>query len=44
MGSKLDFAQRAAAKNIPTYIANGKNPTTILDIIDGKKVGTRISN
>jgi glutamate 5-kinase len=44
MGSKLDFAQRTASKNIPTYIANGKNPTTIVDIIDGKKVGTRISN
>lgn len=43
MGSKLDFAQRAASKNIPTYIANGKNPNTILDIIDGKKVGTKIT-
>jgi len=43
MGSKLDFAQRAASKNIPTYIANGKNPRTILDIVEGKNVGTRIT-
>ena len=42
MGSKLDFAQRAASKNIHTYIANGKNPNTILDIMDGKQVGTQI--
>jgi glutamate 5-kinase len=43
MGSKLDFAKRAASKNIPTYIANGKIPNTIVDIIDGKNVGTKIT-
>lgn len=43
MGSKLDFAQKTAAKNIPTYIANGKKPNVILDIMDGKDVGTKIT-
>ncbi|MBU2952097.1 glutamate 5-kinase [Tamlana agarivorans] len=43
MGSKLDYAQAAAANNIPTYIANGTNPNTIIDIIDGKDVGTKVS-
>ncbi|MBD0823912.1 glutamate 5-kinase [Aestuariibaculum marinum] len=43
MGSKLDYAQQAASKNIPTYIANGKNNNTIIDIIDGNFVGTKVS-
>lgn len=43
MGSKLDYAQQAAANNVPTYIANGKRDNTIIDIIDGKDVGTKIS-
>lgn len=43
MGSKLDYAQQAAAKSIPTYIANGKKDHTIIDIIDGKSVGTRVA-
>ena len=43
MGSKLDYAQQAAAKNIPTYIANGKRDRTIIDIIDGKDVGTKVT-
>lgn len=43
MGSKLDFAQRAAAKGISTYIANGKKDRTIIDIIDGKNVGTKVT-
>ena len=43
MGSKLDFAQKTAAKNIPTFIANGKKPNVILDIMDGKNVGTKIT-
>jgi len=43
MGSKLDFAKRAASKNIPTFIANGKTPRTIIDIIDGKNVGTKVT-
>ncbi|MBA5764910.1 glutamate 5-kinase, partial [Vibrio sp. 404] len=28
MGSKLNYAQKTAAKNIPTYIANGKKENT----------------
>lgn len=43
MGSKLDYAQKAAANNIPTFIANGKKDNTIIDIIDGKTVGTKVS-
>lgn len=43
MGSKLDYAQQAAAKGIPTYIANGKKENTIIDIIDGKCVGTKVA-
>jgi glutamate 5-kinase len=43
MGSKLDYAQETAAKNIPTFIANGKRDNTIIDIIDGKAVGTKVA-
>lgn len=43
MGSKLDHAQAAASNNIPTYIANGKRDNTIIDIIDGKSVGTKVA-
>lgn len=43
MGSKLDYAQQAAAKSIPTFIANGKKDNTIIDIIDGKNVGTKVA-
>jgi len=43
MGSKLDYAQQAAANNVPTFIANGKKDNTIIDIIEGKSVGTKVS-
>ncbi|MFD1163311.1 MULTISPECIES: glutamate 5-kinase [Hwangdonia] len=43
MGSKLDYAQQAAANNVPTFIANGKKDNTIIDIINGKSVGTKVS-
>ncbi|PSG88540.1 glutamate 5-kinase [Aurantibacter aestuarii] len=43
MGSKLNYAKEAAAKNIPTYIANGKTDNVIIDIIEGKNVGTKVS-
>jgi glutamate 5-kinase len=43
MGSKLEYAQQSAANNIPTFIANGKKDHTIIDIIDGKKVGTKVA-
>lgn len=41
MGSKLNIAKATAAKNIPTYIANGKRENVILDIIAGKDIGTK---
>jgi glutamate 5-kinase len=43
MGSKLNYAQQTALHSIPTFIANGKRDNTILDIIDGKSVGTKVS-
>ena len=43
MASKLKIAKQTATKNIPTFIANGKHPNVIIDIIDGKSVGTRVS-
>lgn len=42
MGSKLNIAKKTAAKNIPTFIANGKREDSIIDIVNGKEVGTRI--
>ena len=42
MGSKLNIAKQTAAKDIPTFIANGKRDNIILDIVNGKQVGTRI--
>lgn len=41
MKSKLSIAKKTALKNIPTYIANGKTPNIIVDIINDKKVGTK---
>jgi len=43
MESKLRIAKETACKNIPTYIANGKEENIILDILNGKKVGTKFS-
>lgn len=43
MGSKLGYAQKAAAENIPSYIVNGKKDNVILDIVDGKNAGTKVS-
>lgn len=43
MKSKLKIAKDTAAKNIPTYIANGKRENVILDIVKGKSIGTRFS-
>ncbi len=43
MGSKLKIAKGAASKNIPTYIANGNKEDVILDIVNGKNVGTKVS-
>lgn len=41
MESKIKIAKSTAAKNIPTYIANGKRKNVILDIVRGKDVGTK---
>lgn len=43
MQSKIKIAKSTAAKNIPTYIANGKRHNVILDIVEGKSVGTKFS-
>ena len=43
MGSKLGYAQLAASKDIPCYIVNGKKENIIIDIVDGKTVGTKVS-
>ncbi|SHJ21912.1 glutamate 5-kinase [Pseudozobellia thermophila] len=43
MGSKLSVAKQTAAKNIPTYIANGKKENVIMDIARGKNVGTQVT-
>ena len=43
MGSKLSYAQKAAADDIPSFIVNGKRENVILDIIEGKNVGTEVS-
>jgi glutamate 5-kinase len=42
MMSKINVAKQTAAKNIPTFIANGKRDNCIIDIVNGKDVGTRI--
>lgn len=41
MESKLKIAKQTARKNITTYIADGKRRNVILDILDGKDVGTK---
>ncbi|MDX1328630.1 MAG: glutamate 5-kinase, partial [Arenibacter sp.] len=43
MGSKLNIAKQTASKNIPTFIANGKHKRVILDIVEGKSVGTKFT-
>lgn len=40
MESKVKVAKDTASKNIPTYIANGKQENVLIDIIEGKDVGT----
>jgi len=43
MGSKLAFAQQAARLGIPTHIVNGTAHNSLVDVIDGKRVGTLVS-
>jgi glutamate 5-kinase len=42
MKSKVNMAKQTAAKNIPTYIANGKKEDVIIDIVHGKEIGTMV--
>ncbi|MDR5590542.1 glutamate 5-kinase [Christiangramia sp. SM2212] len=44
MESKIKIAKGTAAKNITTYIANGKRDNVILDIMAGKPVGTKFTS
>jgi len=41
MKSKLKIAKETAKKNIPTFIANGKQKNVIVDLLEGKNVGTK---
>lgn len=41
MASKLKIAKMMSKKGIPTYIANGKEENVIIDILEGKQVGTK---
>lgn len=41
MKSKYEIASKAASNGIDTYIAHGKRENVLLDILDGKQVGTR---
>lgn len=43
MRSKMKIAKAAAKRNIPTYIANGKRERVILDIVEGKDIGTKFT-
>lgn len=43
MKSKLKIAKETARKDITCYIANGKKPNVIIDLLEGKEVGTKIS-
>lgn len=43
MGSKINVAKTTARRNIPTYVANGKEENIIIDIVEGKEVGTKFS-
>ncbi|GGF24992.1 glutamate 5-kinase [Echinicola rosea] len=42
MSSKLKMAKKAAMKNISVHIANGTTPNVILDIVNGKQIGTKV--
>ena len=44
MKSKIKVAKSTAKKNIPTVIANGKDEDIIIDIMEGKTVGTRVED
>lgn len=41
MRSKLKIAKESARRNIPTYIANGKRKNVIVELLEGKDIGTK---
>ncbi|MBQ7741147.1 MAG: glutamate 5-kinase [Eubacterium sp.] len=41
--TKIDAAKIATAAGIPVVIANGKKPTNIYKVLEGKSIGTRFS-
>merc|ERR1711974_338475 len=41
MKSKLKIAKATAKKNIPTFIANGKRKNVIVELLEGKDIGTK---
>lgn len=43
MESKIRVAKQTAKQDIPTFIANGKRPNIITDIVYGKTMGTKIT-
>src|SRR5699024_9321737 len=43
METKLKNAKESAAKNSPTIIANENRENVMIDIVNGKNIGTRIS-
>ncbi len=43
MESKIGVAKKTAKKDIPTFIANGKKENVIVDIVNGKEVGTMVT-
>jgi glutamate 5-kinase len=43
MKSKIRMAKKTAKKDIDTYLANGKMENVIIDIVEGKRVGTKVT-
>ena len=41
MKSKLKIAKETARKDITCFIANGKKPNVIVDLLEGKEIGTK---
>ena len=40
MATKLTAAKRAISANCNMILANGENPSLLIDIVEGKEVGT----
>lgn len=40
MATKLTAAKRAISVNCNMILANGENPSLLIDIVEGKEVGT----